>query len=498
MPNKTIISLSLLITIAACNQHNSNKTPVAPAVTTPPVATKLTDPRTLDTNLKGLPVVKIQSLGNKGILILAEKLRLDDYNGLPVLTSEHGRQILWKHPDLTEPTAISIKPDFTQDTIYITDIAVLGESAFASFTYLTSTPKTLEHGLAHITLNDTGEPKIEYHAIPKAEFPDLDQQVDIFAMSYKYFDTMNVSRIATHGNQLALVARNNVGTLFTDRFTISGDQWIPGARQSLLKPIVAMRVGLTGGTYDVMNELTSVYHVHVTFQNDGTLVVASLTESDDITLTKEFGTEALTDYYERRSGLYAAVTKVPSLPDQPINTNWQYWGNPIGDSQLQSLTATDNEIFLTGLSRSFSASDKGRSIVRVSTGVKGYIDPKKQSASAQAFLCLKDKPCLIGGSWNWAQNPEGMSISGGEAYVATYERGATDLKVDPKFLATVTSENGRSEVRSFTSHKDDIICAAGMTNGPSTHTADSDSTLMKGDGFIRCLFAEEIFTAPKP
>lgn len=87
---------------------------------------------------------------------------------------------------------------------------------------------------------------------------------------------------------------------------------------------------------------------------------------------------------------------------------------------------------------------------------------------------------LAVGATGYTQNPGGASISESSAPLAAL------LDADGKFVRRLVLASGprHNQVRSVAAWNGRWI-AAGMQNGPGTHSGDEDNALIRADGYIR-------------
>lgn len=441
--------------------------------------------------LPGYSIVKMQELTGGQLAVLAEKLVYDLINGNPAYRQDHQRVLFIKQGN--EWQELALEGQVPEDT-FLTDIVRLGTGNEILVSAVNSPDfRSVRHKLLRVNL--TTKPSLAEIIEPEdAQFPEVELDDDgVVAMKYMPWDTLDISNLAMQGNTLMLLARNSKGTLYVERFSWNGESLKASGRRLLSSPVSAMRIGMTGGSYDVMGQLISKYRVHGTFQDDGRYVALSLEHGADRAFVKKYGEHVLDDFVDKRFGIYASILTLNPNDDVEPKRRLVFYGSD--DDPLHGVTRRDASDFLVyGSNRDYSEESNGRASPRLivaQAGSSSSVTLGEASASIQAALCLPEKACVLGGSWQWTQNPNGLSIAGGNAFVAFLGSDLRSTAVKEKFLDDTHGE-GRSEVRDLKLFMGHYVCAAGMMHGPDTHSGDQDGTRIVGDGFIRCMDAKDV------
>lgn len=435
-------------------------------------------------SIDGAAVVKTVAVGPNTLLALCEShvAAVEDEQVSYVL--DHPRELYILQPE-NEPRRVLLDPSPLPDTM-ITDIAKGPEDDTAWVVQSRFIPPDgLDHTL-RLFRNISTAPAVEYSTTSNGTFPDLDVLAgdEITASNYSpRWDTIDVSRIASQANQVGLVARNAKGTLYAERYRESNNKWSPSVQVPLSRPGIVLRIRMTGGSYDVMGQLVNRYKVHAAFQDDGTLLAGSSVLLEELQQAHELFQDdlQLPDESASPRSIWAFVVGIDS-----VGNRLRPQTVPLGERILfQSLIAPNDQIYISGLVRDYDNDKQGDSHLQLIDLGKWEttIDVKPASGAAQALAYSPYVGLIVGGSWNWEQNPTGLSISGGENFIGVFDQ-QTNTLIDTFDMPVYAK---RSETRSLTIVDETILCAGGMKAGPGTHTADNDLAKVKGDGFVLCV-----------
>ncbi len=179
----------------------------------------------LDQNflLAGTPVIKIISVGPQSLLALTERHISHVENNRVYYAHDHERQLFLLKPN-KEPNFITIDIPKNEEYTLLTDIAPgpREETAWISYTHYNKETDILSHTLMIVSDLEM-VPKIEWSVTDNAQFENLDSYMG-YGQGTTYHplvNTLEVSQIAFHNNNLGLVARNRQGTLYAERYIFS-------------------------------------------------------------------------------------------------------------------------------------------------------------------------------------------------------------------------------------------------------------------------------------
>lgn len=435
--------------------------------------------------LPGTPALKIVQVAPDQLVVLAEKHVYDEEDGHFYYVHDHVRHVFLLERG-EEPRDLPVTLGASVEKSMVTDIAAgpNEHSVWVSSIHWNTAEKRLEP-TQHLISDLGGERHEQTLPLEAAAFTGIDSSSECdqpFCQYIPEFDTLDVLRIASRDSTVGLVARNGAGTLYAESYAFEQGALVRTWRTALSIPLVAMRMGMTGGTYDVMGQLVNQYKVFAAFDRDGTLYAASSAidaELQKLALTIP-GPSLPDDLKPISYALVSGVTPGGMITSRQVVP----MGGPL-ESLLTSLFTRDDRIFVTGLARDWRPEKQGEShlIVAELGGARQKIDVAKASGAALTLGLDGENRLVVGGSWSWTQNPAGVSIGGGDRFLSILSDVA-DPWDPPNLLA---KGQRRSEARSILFPTLGVVCVAGMDNGPDTHAADGDISLIEGDGFVECL-----------
>jgi|GEM_PF-5859142 hypothetical protein len=446
-------------------------------------------PTAFEGDLKGKAIVKIQDMSSGKLAVLAETLKHQVYAGAAAYVHDHARSVYLKQG--LQWQEIALPSSLSQDS-FVTDIASVrdGQHLLISAVKIDK-DNALRHVLLVVAVKASTEPLIVQSLETElATFPELEGPADKLPPAVRYLphDTLNVGSLALDKDRVTLAARNSQGSLYVDTFRWQQGRLESQGRLAISPPVVAIRVGMTGGSYDVMGQLISKYRVHSKFLPDGRLVIASSEFGRASTLAAKFGQEAIANIPENAVGYFAMLSTLSADGRSLLHRQLKFWGS--GEDPIHGLVVHGaQDAFIFGSDRDYADDQAGRASLALSVSTSS--DPQiftlgEASASAHTALCPERKTCVVAGSWRWTQNPEGLSISGGDAYLGFAAADFSSLDVQEPLWPDILG-SGRSEVRDLQLVDGQWVCAAGMMHGPDTHMGDGDVQRIVADGFIRCL-----------
>jgi hypothetical protein len=235
---------------------------------------------------------------------------------------------------------------------------------------------------------------------------------------------------------------------------------------------------MTGGTYDVNQQLTIDYKVHLNWDNENPTAAVPLHGWEIKEWKKYYPNIILPEETINLSSIYVAFIEYDDNYT-PSNAIIRHLGNR--ETKLYGVSGDRDQSYAFGVEPRighFEYSD----FVIVAKGGKRFAEKIREKATDLRTMFVSGQNFVLGGSTDWSENPHGLSISGGVGYSAIFDPAAnkvSDLKLEGAF------NSPRSEIRQiFKQGKK--LCFAGMSKGPDTHAADGDVSRMTGDGVIVC------------
>ncbi len=154
---------------------------------------------------------------------------------------------------------------------------------------------------------------------------------------------------------------------------------------------------------------------------------------------------------------------------------------------LYGLRATEDAAIVTGRTEHWNEAGTGFDALYARVdGATGSVEVHELDVEAGdlAFdaVPLDDGAWLVAGVSGYTQNPNGASIS------ETSRAFARVVSAQGESTPLVTPNGKRhNEARVLLQRSDGVWSVAGMVDGPGTHSADSDSSLLTASGFIGAL-----------
>ncbi len=351
----------------------------------------------------------------------------------------------------------------------------------------------ISHELLLLEIDDPGTTAkiLDRISIP-SRFPTLDFTYDMGWNSwtnryYPFKHTKDVARVVSNAEQVLVVARNQFGVPFYYATTITQGHFAGGTPKPMASRLEALGSNLNdrhAGSYDVNQQLQMAAKVHATWGEQGPVLAIPLASEAAQDLHQYYPTLTIPAYK-------ADLTYVLFLFFDPSLTlshaMLQELGplNPLlfpSRPQLSGVVAHGDKAFAYGIWRREDDPSYSDPFILSSHGVHFHKHLVSKGTDAVAMFATGDK-LHIGGSTDWSKNPTGWSILGGVGYSASFDLASNEMS---SIHIHADFSTPRSEIRQIFTNGDHM-CFAGMINGPSTHTADGDLSLLKGDGYITCV-----------
>lgn len=290
--------------------------------------------------------------------------------------------------------------------------------------------------------------------------------------------TRNAARVAPIGEDVALVARTGRTAVVAYRYAVEGGQHVRRWR-TLVGPASSYegRTFVPYASYDTFGQLDNHWHVLADTGPDGALYVA-------VTQSPASGNIALLAHNQHfgetlQSASGALLTRI----DVDGQRRWTRALETTQLSEAHGLRAEAGGVALVGRVRT----------QRLEAGWDGYVALYDGTTGTQRayrvhdvdrgdalfdVMALADGRWLVVGTAGYVQNTAGTSISEAPLPLALV------LEADGTLRQRVPLAAGarHNELRSVARWRDGRVLVAGLTNGPATHTADADLSLLRADG----------------
>lgn len=252
-------------------------------------------------------------------------------------------------------------------------------------------------------------------------------------------------------------------------------------RRTLVVPAHSIAAtGLTGGSYDTFGQLEAHYGVFVAVDGKGIGWVGvshARLESGAMVKAHEkvFGEKLVTD----PDVLDAFVSRIARSGER-LGTTVVSTAN---DDQLYALRSADDGVYALGRTEKWNDTGTGFDALVARIDGSGIatirtLDIDRGDIAFDAHT-TDNGDIVVAGASGYAQNPSGASIT---------EESHTFLRIlrsDGTTASVVVPDGPRhSEARFAIGHRGGLV-VCGMLDGPGTHSADGDATLLRASGFVR-------------
>ena len=293
--------------------------------------------------------------------------------------------------------------------------------------------------------------------------------------------TRDAVRLAAQGEHLVMALRTGRHAVVAYQLQFSRGQGHVLRWRTLVEPGVEIDAkALTGGTFDPFGGLENPWHVALDVDQDGRVAVGVV-----------IGETELLDGHRRHfnDGLPAGVTEGVLLTqlDREGRRLFTTLVDTVQKSELHGLRFVGPRIALVGRVRSEVRTDGSgwnAYLGLVSAGqnrVEAYrvIDVDRGDVLFDV-AALADGRLLLAGTTGYVQNPGGRSISEAALpLLAVVSAQGTALQAIG--LAAGPRHNQARALGSWGGR----WWAGGMQDGPGTHSADADRSLLRADGYVR-------------
>ncbi|HEU4852437.1 MAG TPA: hypothetical protein VFT37_09820 [Telluria sp.] len=299
--------------------------------------------------------------------------------------------------------------------------------------------------------------------------------------------TRDAVRIAPVGEQLAMVLRTGRNAVVAYRL-VHGAAGYQASWRTLVEPGVAIgSVFITGGTFDPFSGLENQWRLAMDVDARGRIAVAVLMNRTELAAghAQHFG-EPVSPNVVHGAILTVVAENGQRSPSTVIDTGRR--------PEIHAVKWLGDKVAVGGRVFTESRAD--------GTGWDGLVavaDPYLRTLRPIQlldvdrgdvvfdFAAAPGGQLLAVGSTGYVQNPAGASISEDAAPMAAL------LDADGKFVRRIpmVSAPRHNQVRSVFAWKDGRWLAAGMQEGPGTHTGDDNLALIKANGFVRDFRADQ-------
>lgn len=296
--------------------------------------------------------------------------------------------------------------------------------------------------------------------------------------------------VAAAGEDVVVATRTGRHSVVAYRLALDDEGFAQTWRSLVVPPHGLYGIGLTGGSYDTFGQLGCHTAVHVAHDEQGRSYVAVQHPhtGDDALLEahrKVFGESLEGD----PDGLDLYVTRID---DQGRRLGTSVVGTDEQD-ELYGLRATRDAAIVTGRTEHWNDQGTGfDALFARIDGESGGVEVHELDVSGGdlAFdaLPLSNGSWLVAGVSDYSQNPHGASVSEASRAFATLVSKAGDA-------VPLSAPDGErhNEARALLQLNDGRWLVVGMLDGPGTHSADGDLSLLRASGFVAPL---ELPSAP--
>ncbi|MDX2024342.1 MAG: hypothetical protein SF187_29135 [Deltaproteobacteria bacterium] len=294
--------------------------------------------------------------------------------------------------------------------------------------------------------------------------------------------TYDTGRIAAQGEVVVLATRTGRNSVIAYRVGYGGgDAFSLLSRALVVPPLSIPPLGLTGGSYDTFGLVNAQYAVHLAVGPDGLIYVGvrypDIATAQILKVHKAVFGETLMGDPDAWDSYVTRLSPAGGRLGTSVITT-------MGADELQSLRAVDGGAYVVGRTEHWNAQGTGFDVlVAKIDGGTGAVKTRELDVNAGdiAFdlLPLDENTVVVVGASGYAQNPNGLSITeSSQGFARKWpEVGETTSLALPQGLR-------HNEARFVLGYGDAQLLIGGMLNGPGTHSADGDASLLRADGFL--------------
>lgn len=440
--------------------------------------------------IPGLPVEKLLSTAPGELVALVEHHVVSRLGTRAGYVIDHPRRGLVLRHGTTTPEELQ---GAVREGELLTDLAAGPEfgSVWVAAVRWNAESKEIERRVA-LFVDSPAEPGVApmqekvSMQLPPAHFAVDESATSDPLLRYHGGNTLDVLRIVGRGAFLGVVGRNAAGTAYAERYTYIEGRLQRDTSVALTHPSLWIQTAMTGGTYDVLGWLGNRYRVHAALADSGTLYAALVVRYSDLSgVDALFGSHLGGSSFdlEKDSEIDALILAVDEKGGAAPVEARRISNFEMGSLLLPMLVSGERCLY-GGLSRGVGPPAGRSEPTLFEVGGTPYTLTSTHGSTAFQALAIDEAGRIwAGGSWGWSQNPSGLSIGGGERFVSRLPSGGEVWSEGNILLPG----QRRSEARALLLPSRPVICVGGMDNGPDTHAADLDPSLVSGDGFVDCL-----------
>lgn len=299
--------------------------------------------------------------------------------------------------------------------------------------------------------------------------------------------THDTGRLQPLGEQIVVATRTGRHSVIAYRYDFREAHFEPEMRTLIVPPLSMYGVGLTGGSHDTFGQLDTQFAVHVAIDETSTIYVAVQHPHDGgANLVKAHKNAFGEDLVGDPDSLDIYVTRV-AVDGTRLGTS--VVATPEAD-ELYGLRAGKNSAYVAGRKEYWNEAGTGFDALAAEVeGTSGAVHVFEldvdRSDIAFDVAALSDSELLIVGASGYSQNPHGASVSEeSQAFASVLSKAGGSRAL------LVPNRARHNEVRSLARGPNGRWIAAGMLNGPGTHSGDADTALVTADGFLSELATE--------
>jgi hypothetical protein len=291
--------------------------------------------------------------------------------------------------------------------------------------------------------------------------------------------TRDAVRLAAIGENLAVALRTGRNAVVAYRFDYASATGSTRVFRTLVEPGVSIfSRGITSGTFDTFGQLENHWHVHLDADAAGNLSVGVIGNP----FAPVFAAHA--DYFKEPTNVTIGVLLTRLAPDGTrLGTTLV---DTVQVSELEELRLRGDDLAFVG--RVFTEKrDDGSGwdayaghVDRVTGALSSYRTVDLDRGEILFDIApLAQGGFLVAGAIGYTENPNGASISEQTTPLLAV------LAADGTLRERIEVAGGarQSQLRSLAARGSHWL-AAGLVNGPGTHSGDGDPALITADGFV--------------
>lgn len=293
--------------------------------------------------------------------------------------------------------------------------------------------------------------------------------------------THDTARVATAGDDVVLATRTLRGSVVVYRLRYQNAAFTRVWRVLALPAIYISPIALTGGTYDTFGQLEAFFAVHLSVADDGSTYVGFQhpglgAEQIPEVLSQVFGETIAGDPD-------AADVYVVRISDAGARLGTSVVSSPKPD-ELYGLRAFDHSAYVVGRNETWNAAGTGFDALVARVDGKTGASQIHEIDVSGSDIAFDVAPAAAGGfvvvgASAYTQNPYSASISEHSVAFARW------FGADGKSSALAVPNGLRhNEARAVVPLGSQRFLAGGMLDGPGTHSADSDPSLLSARGYV--------------